>query len=50
MIPGPPHGVPGMSGDNGDGLPSGPSVHRQLPVTPTGKFTHYLVHSIRNKF
>ena len=22
MIPGPPHGVPGMSGDHGDGPPS----------------------------
>ena len=28
MIPGPPHDVPGMSGDHGDGPPSGPTTHR----------------------
>ena len=28
MIPGPPHDVPGTSGDHGDGLPSGPTTRR----------------------
>ena len=50
MIPGPPHDLPGMSGDHVDGPPSGPTTHRQLPMTPTGKCSRHLVNSIPNKF
>ena len=50
MIPGPPHDVPGMSGDHGDGPPSGPTTRRRLPITPTGKCSRHLVNSISNKF
>ena len=50
MIPGPPHDVPGTSGDYGDGPPSGPTTCKRLQMTPAGKCSRHVVNSIHNKF